>query len=61
MKNINNMTDSVSPDNNKIDITKSLELHHLGSIPLDEEIANFNFSSSIKLFESTYNELKIII
>ena len=58
---INNMVGSLSSDNSKTDISKSLDLHYLGSIPMAEEVANFNFSSSIKLFESIYNELKIII
>ena len=43
------------------DITNILGLDLLGSIPMDDDVANFNLIGSAKLFESTYNNLKIII
>ena len=59
---VNNMVGSASYKNGeKKDITHILELNNLGGIPMSEEISNFNFLSSIKLFESIYNELKLII
>ena len=59
---VNNMVGSASNKNGeKKDITHILELNNLGGIPMSEEISNFNFLSSIKLFESIYNELKLII
>jgi ATP-binding protein involved in chromosome partitioning len=59
---INNMIESDSSGNSKqSDTDQILELNLLGSIPMDHEMANFNFIQSTKLFESTYNELKIII
>ena len=50
-------------DNNdeKINQTPELKLNYLGAIPVNEDIANFNFSGATKLFESIYNNLKIII
>jgi len=44
-----------------INIENLLELKQLGSIPSDSKVAEFAFSDTVKLFESTYNELKIII
>ena len=59
---INNMADySSSGDGAEGNITNILELNLLGSIPMHNEMANFNFMQSTKLFESTYNNLKIII
>jgi hypothetical protein len=43
------------------DTTNILGLDLLGSIPIDNTVANFNLIESTKLFESTYNNLKIII
>ena len=43
------------------DITNILGLDRLGSIPMDHALADFNLIESTKLFESTYNNLKIII
>ena len=43
------------------DTTNTLGLDLLGSIPMDHGVANFNLKESTKLFESTYNKLKIII
>ena len=61
-----NMAPAVSADDsaqierqsNLADITKLLELMHLGSIPMDRRLANFAFEDTVKLFESSYNELK---
>ena len=43
------------------DTTNILGLDLLGSIPMDHGVANFDLIESTKLFESTYNKLKIII
>ena len=59
---INNMVGSSSSGiGTESDTTNILGLDLLGSIPMDQEMANFNFMQSTKLFESTYNNLKIII
>jgi len=59
---INNMVGSSSSGSGaEGDTTNILGLDLLGSIPMDREMANFNFMQSTKLFESTYNKLKIII
>jgi hypothetical protein len=52
---------SSSGDGKQGDTTNILGLNLLGSIPMDHEVANFNFIQSTKLFESTYNKLKVII
>ena len=46
--------------NEKIDHTSELKLNYLGAIPVNKDIANFNFSGATKLFESIYNNLEII-
>jgi len=43
------------------DIHNILQLKQLGAIPSNEKIAGFDFPETVNLFESTYNELKIII
>ena len=43
------------------DIDKLLQLKQLGAIPSNKKIAGFDLPETVKLFESTYNELKIII
>ena len=59
---INNMVSSSSSGGGtEGDITNILGLDLLGSIPMDDDVANFNLIGSAKLFESTYNKLKIII
>ena len=59
---INNMVSSSSSGGGtEGDITNILGLDLLGSIPMDDDVANFNLIGSAKLFESTYNNLKIII
>ena len=59
---INNMVSSSSSGGGtESDITNILGLDLLGSIPMDDDVANFNLIGSAKLFESTYNNLKIII
>jgi len=59
---INNMVSSSSSGTGtENDITNILGLDLLGSIPMDNAVADFNLIESTKLFESTYNNLKIII
>ena len=59
---INNMIGSFSSGGEtEDDTTNTLGLDLLGSIPMDHGVANFNLKESTKLFESTYNKLKIII
>ena len=59
---INNMVGSSSSGTGtENDITNILGLDLLGSIPMDNAVADFNLIESTKLFESTYNNLKIII
>ena len=59
---INNMVSSSSSrGGTEGDITNILGLDLLGSIPMDDDVANFNLIGSAKLLESTYNNLKIII
>ena len=59
---INNMVGSSSSGSGADgDTTNILGLDLLGSIPMDDGVANFNLTESTKLFESTYNKLKIII
>ncbi|MDB9860123.1 Mrp/NBP35 family ATP-binding protein [Gammaproteobacteria bacterium] len=59
---INNMVGSFSSGGGaEDDTTNILRLDLLGSIPMDQGVANFNLMESTKLFESTYNNLKIII
>jgi Mrp family chromosome partitioning ATPase len=43
------------------DIHNLLQLKQLGAIPSNKKIAEFDFPETVKLFESTYNELKILI
>jgi len=43
------------------DIHNILQLKQLGAIPSNKKIAGFDLPETVKLFESTYNELKIII